>query len=247
MTVQVTGLWRFPIKSHGREALEQVTFRSGECLPWDRAWAVAHEQSRAGIEEWSPCAAFTRVAGAPKLAAITADLDETRGAVTLRHPDRPDLTFQPDSEAQAFLDWVTPLMPDGRAMPARIVRVPGRGMTDASFPSVTLCSMASHRQVEARIGQKLSIHRWRGNVWIDGLEPWAEFDWIGKDLRIGEATFRVVERTERCLATTANPETGERDADTLGTLDSWGHRDFSVQAEVTHGGAVATGDAVEVL
>ena len=28
----------------------------------------------------------------------------------------------------------------------------------------------------------LSIHRWRGNLWVDGWAPWAEFDWIGQDI-----------------------------------------------------------------
>ncbi len=40
------------------------------------------------------------------------------------------------------------------------------------------------------------------------------------------------ERTDRCAATTTSPETGLRDADTLAALDSWGHSDFSVRAEV---------------
>ena len=55
------------------------------------------------------------------------------------------------------------------------------------------------------------------------------------------------ERTGRCRATEANPETGRRDTDTLGALESWGHTDFSVQAECVAPGAVRPGDPVEVL
>ncbi len=52
----------------------------------------------------------------------------------------------------------------------------------------------------------------------------------------------------RCLATTANPETGERDADTLKCLkENWGHQNFSVYAEVLTGGDIRLGDSVEVL
>jgi hypothetical protein len=101
--------------------------------------------------------------------------------------------------------------------------------------------------VEQRIGRPLSIHRWRGNVWIDGLAPWEEFDWVGRELRAGDAVLRVRERAERCLATTANPETGRRDADTLGALESWGHRDFAVLAEVVRGGTLRRGDVVAPL
>jgi len=247
MTATVSSIWRHPIKSHGREELTAVTLEAGKTMPWDRTWAVAHEASRAGNEAWSPCAAFSRVSKAPALMAITATLDETAQAITLRHPDRPDLCFRPDTEADLFLDWVAPLMPADRAASARIVRVPGRGMTDSDFPSVTLCSHSAHRAVEQRLGQPLSIHRWRGNIWIDGLAPWQEFEWLDRDVRIGETVLRVRERTDRCLATTANPDTGRRDADTLGALNHWGHADFSVRAEVIAGGDIAIGARVERL
>lgn len=244
MTGRVESLWRHPIKSHGREAVTSVELATGSTMPWDRTWAVAHEDSAATGEAWSPCAAFSRVAKAPSLMAIEAKLDEASETVSLAHPDRPPLSFAPDEDAGAFLDWVRPLMPEGRAASARIVRVPGRGMTDSDFPSVTLCNLSSHRAVEDRIGRNLSVHRWRGNIWVDGLAPWEEFGWIDRRVRVGGAILMVRERTERCLATAANPDTGRRDADTLGALEHWGSRDFCVRAEVIESGAVAMGDDV---
>ena len=245
MSGAVTSIWRHPIKSHGREALDEVTVIPGQTMPGDRVWAVAHELSKADGSEWVSCANFSRVAKAPELMAMTARLLD--GKVRLSHPKRPDLEFDPDTQATAFLDWVMPLMPADRAASARIIRVPGRGMTDSDFPSVTLCNMASHRAVEQKMGRDLSIHRWRGNIWFDGLPVWEEFDWIDREVQIGEAVFLVRERTDRCAATTTNPETGIRDADTLGTLETWGHRDFSVRAEVVRGGLICIGDKVEML
>jgi hypothetical protein len=244
MTARLTEIWRHPIKAHGREALDRVALQAGATLPWDRAWAVAHEAARADHSAWAPCAEFTRGAKAPALMAIEAALDEATETVTLRHPARPELTFRPDTDAAAFLDWVRPLMPEGRALPARLVRVPGRGMTDTDFPSISLCNHASHRAVEQRHGRPLSRHRWRGNLWVEGLAPWEEFDLVGREIRIGRAVLRVVERTGRCSATTANPETGRADVDTLALLRSWGHEDFAVYAEVVEGGEIAPGDAV---
>ncbi|WP_170477005.1 MOSC domain-containing protein [Ruegeria arenilitoris] len=245
MSGRVTGLWRHPIKSHGREPLTDVTVTPGQTLPGDRVWAVAHEASKADGSEWVPCANFSRGAKAPGLMAISARL---RGdQVTLSHPKRPDLTFHPDEEQEVFLDWIKPLMPSDRAASTHIIRVPGRGMTDSDFPSISLCNMASHRAVEQKLGKKLSVCRWRGNIWFDGLPLWEEFDWVGRDVRVGQAVFRIKERISRCLATTANPETGKRDADTLGALNSWNHQDFGVNAEVLEGGEILLGDKVEVL
>ena len=245
MSGQVTHLWRHPIKSHGREALPEVTVIPGQTMPGDRVWAVAHEASEVDGSEWAPCANFSRGSKAPQLTAISARLDGD--AVTLSHPQRPDLTFEPDTQQEAFLDWVRPLMPEDRAASARIVRVPGRGMTDSDFPSISLCNMASHRAVEQRLGTELCICRWRGNIWFDGLPLWEEFDWLDREVEIGGAVFHVKERITRCLATTANPATGVRDADTLGALRSWDHQDFGVYAQVVRGGTIRPGDKVQVL
>mgnify|MGYP002628227611 CR=1 FL=1 len=244
MTGTVSSLWRHPIKSHGREALETVGLITGQTMPWDRTWAVAHEASKVGTDKWSPCAAFSRVSNAPALMAITAILDEAIEHLTLTHPDLPPLTFHPETEADRLIDWTRPLIPADRAASARLVRVPGRGMTDSDFPSVTLCNMASHRAVEDKLGHALSIHRWRGNIWFDGSPAWEEFDWIDRDIRIGEAILRPRERTDRCVATTSNPDTGVRDADVPGTLEQFGHQDFSVRAEVIQGGEIRLGDKV---
>lgn len=250
MTCQVTDVWRHPIKSHGREPLDSVTLIAGHTMPGDRVWAVAHEASKADPTKWVPCANFSRGSKAPELMAINAQLDDATGRVTLSHPKRPDLTFSPGSAADlpGFLDWVKPLMPANRAASARIIRVPDRGMTDTDYPSVTLCNWASHRAVETAMGHELSPLRWRGNIWFDLGTAWAEHDWIDRRVQIGEAVFKIRERVVRCLATTANPKTGVRDADTLKVLkDTWGHQDFSVYAEVIQGGAIKTSDAVKVL
>lgn len=247
MTATLAEIWRHPIKAHGREQVAGAMMTAGACLPWDRVWAIAHDRSKATNEEWASCVNFTRAASAPGLMAISCTLDETREELTLRHPDRPDITLNPDRDQAALIDWVTPLMPAGRAVPVRVVRVPGRGMTDSGTPGVTIANTSSHRAVEQKLGRPLSGHRWRSNLWVDGLAPWEEFDWIDRHIRIGGAIFHVYGRTERCRATEANPETGRRDADTLGTLKTWGHQDFSVKAEVVEGGAIAQGDKVEVI
>ena len=240
-------IWRHPIKAHGAEALTRTELTAGKTLPWDRVWAVAHEASKADGAEWVPCANFSRVSKAPALMAISATLDEASETLTLSHPNRPDLQFSPDRDVAAFLDWVRPLMPEDRAASARIIRVPGRGMTDSDFPSVTLCNLASHREVEQRLGHPLSIDRWRGNIWLDGFAEWEEFDWIGKDIRIGSAILRPIERTDRCPSTRSNPVTGLQDVDVVSALDSFGHRDFSVRAEVLQGGTIEIGSKAELV
>ena len=234
---------RHPIKGHGREDLASVRLSAGQCLPWDRHWAVAHDAAKL-VDGWNPCVNFARGAKAYGLMAIESDLDEATATLTLRHPDRGALTFRPDDPADLprFLDWVGPLNPTNRAQPARIVTA-GRGMTDSDFPSVAILNLASLADLSARMGQDLSIHRWRGNLWLDGAAPWAEWDWLGRDIRIGSAVLRVQERITRCMATTVEPATGHSNADTLGALEAaFGHQDFGLYATVVQDGDIALGD-----
>lgn len=244
MTGTVTDILRHPIKSHGREALERVTLEVGRAMPWDRVWGVVHSESSVDGSTWAPCQNFSRSSKAPGLAAISSELDTDAGTITLRHPDLGSLTFDPDTEGDRLIEWSAGLIPENRAASARVIRAADQNFTDSDFPSVTLANQVSHRAVEQRIGRPLSIHRWRANIWFDGLAPWEEFDWIDREIRIGDAIVIPRERTDRCLATHNNPDTGRRDADVLGALDHWGHGDFSVRAEVIQGGEIAVGDEI---
>ncbi|PVA06465.1 MOSC domain-containing protein [Thalassorhabdomicrobium marinisediminis] len=244
----VAQIWRHPIKSHGREAIDATHLAAGKCLPWDRHWAVVHERTKFDGENWAMCRNFMIGTLTPTLAGIWAELDEATGRLTLRHQDIGSVTFDPDTEEHLFLDWVTPLCPPERDMPAAIVKAEGRGMTDSAFPSISLMNRTSHAAVEQAHGAPLEQERWRGNIWLDGLAPWAEEQWIGKTIRIGGATLEVREPIRRCLHTAANPASGDRDVDTISVLKTgFGHQNFGVYAVVTQDGPVAVGDAAEVL
>jgi uncharacterized protein YcbX len=250
--IHVAGLWRHPIKSHGREALDEVTLVAGQTMPWDRHWAVTHDQSKfdPAAPAWVMCRNFMIGASSPNLAGIWAKLDEATGLLTLNHLDLGQITFSPDKpdDVPGFLEWLRPLCPTMKPQPTDVVCVESRGMTDTSDPTLSIMTHASHRAVADRLGRPLEVERWRGNIWLDGTAPWEEFEWIDRDLRIGEAVLHVNAKIKRCKHTMSNPRTGLRDVDTLAVLqDGWDHQDFGVYAIVTTGGKIAMNDKVEVI
>ena len=88
-------------------------------------------------------------------------------------------------------------------------------------------------------GRPVSPLRLRANLYLEGVAPWAEFGWLGKELRIGQARLSVFARTSRCEATNVDPATGARDmAIPAHLLRTWGHRDFGVYAKVVTGGEI---------
>lgn len=238
---------RHPIKSIGYEEIAR-TVLSPDCpLPFDRQWAVSHSAS--GFTEpdgWEPKLRFLRGWAEGNLMAIRATFDDATRQITLEHPLLPALNARLPEDGPALVDWLRPLWPESRPDPVALVaRRDGGALTDVPEPYVSLLSLTSNRILSQRLGQPLSIHRWRGNLWLEGLAPWEEFDLIGEEIQIGAVRLKVESRITRCRATSANPLTGQTDADTLGALEAgYGHRDFGVYARVLTAGTIACGEAV---
>jgi uncharacterized protein YcbX len=120
--------------------------------------------------------------------------------------------------------------------------------------AATLVSRASLERLgeEAGVASPVDGRRFRMLFEIDGVGPHAEDEWIGNRVAIGEAVVAPVGNVGRCAVTTKNPDTGEIDLDTLGTLAAYrgereGHTEplpFGVHAAVVQPGRVRVGDAV---
>jgi uncharacterized protein len=115
-----------------------------------------------------------------------------------------------------------------------------------------LHSRESLAAVAAAVGYpSLSELRFRSNIVIEGLEAWEEQRWVGRKLRIGAVIFDVVTPKGRCLATQANPYSGERDLPILKTLTRSFHQDkptFAIGMVTSGaGGQIHIGDEVSLM
>ncbi len=245
MSAVLAQIWRHPVKAIGREALENVTLEKGAWLPYDRIWAVAHERSKLSSTGWEKKANFLRGVTDPSLMAVTSALDETSGTITMSHPEAGQVTFHPENDTDEFLTWINDLWSADLPAATVLYRAEDAHLTDVPDPWVSIGCLSSNRALGQRMGVDLSADRWRANLWLEGTAPWAEKEWVGETLRIGEVTLKVACEITRCKATMANPETGRRDADTLGALSDLGHQEFGLYAEVVEGGNVHIGDPVE--
>jgi uncharacterized protein YcbX len=97
---------------------------------------------------------------------------------------------------------------------------------------------------------EVSEHRFRSNIAVEGLKAWEEQNWIGRLVRIGEVEFGAVEAKTRCLATHANPNTGERDMPVMTTLLKalpTQRPTFAIAMTPRgHGGSIHVGDEIRV-
>ncbi len=249
--MQLRQIYRHPVKSLGTEALESVSLEPGKPMPGDRLYAIAHGNSafNGDAPAWVSCGNFLRVANVPALSAVRLQFEPDSETIRVEHDKAESCTadLSTATGAAALLDWVAPFAEPVVPGPYRLAAVPGQSLTDSDQQVPSLMSLSSLRALSARVGAELDPRRFRGNFWIDGDGPWAEMDWVGKEISLGSVRFKVLNPIERCLATAANPKTGRRDTDPLPALRTlFGDPLFGMEIEIVSGGTVQAGDPVTV-
>lgn len=257
---RVVALYRYPVKGFTPEQCEVLTVLGEGRVAGDRVLGFRFASARAPDDAWSSKSEFVALVNTPGLARL--DLRFDHQALRLRIGlDRAELVEDALDQngrqriCAAVEEYVlqlgeNPLSRHPERVPLRLV---GDGVTpryqDNEAGQVSLHSRESLAAVAAAAGEPgLSERRFRSNIVIEGVEAWEEHSWIGRRVRIGKVDFDVVKSKVRCLATHANPRTGERDLPVLRTLVGAFAREqptFAV-AMVTRGagGRVHLGDRV---
>jgi len=89
--------------------------------------------------------------------------------------------------------------------------------------------------------------RLRPNIFVEGVEGLAENGWVGSRLRLGSVELDVVDRCERCVMTTIDPDTLEIDPDVLRRINDEFGTYMGVLCEVATAGELRVGDEVEIF
>jgi uncharacterized protein len=225
---RVAALWRYPVKSMAGEDLDEVEI-SWHGLAGDRRWAFVQD----GLER----------SGFPWL-TIRERSDMWQYLPWFAEPSRPDrsrtLVRTPGGRE---LEVTDPALAEELAPGARVIKQ-NRGVFDTSPLSLT--TTHSVAAVGALVGEALEPRRFRPNVLIEaaGDDPFAEDEWVGLVLQIGEARIRVDLRDERCVMVNVDPATAERNADVLKAIARERDACLGVYASTVTPGRIAVGDRV---
>lgn len=237
----VQQICRYPVKGLNAEVLESVTLAAGQGLPDDRRFAVAYGLGTGARR------GFFDLVQEERLAQLRVAYDPFGPTVTLSRQGRQVVSANPsDLTGRMLLSQFFAGFLAGSPRGTPSFQEADDGSRAELLPNPgSIISLASIRDFERVARQPVAPRRFRGNILIDGLPAWVEFEWLGREIRIGGATLRVAERIQRCAATNVNPDTAERDMNIPLTLrKGFGHMDLGVYAAVVAGGEVKPGDAV---
>jgi uncharacterized protein YcbX len=247
---RVAALYRYPVKGFTPEACETLTALPEGRIAGDRALGFRFADSPAADAAWSRKHEFVALVNTPGLARLQLRYDHNarRLRIGLDGAAVVEAGLDPDGRARlatTLADFVlklgeNPLSGHPERLPLRLV---GDGASpryqDSESGQITLHSRETLAAVAAAAGDPaLGEARFRSNIAIEGVNAWAEHDWFGHRIRIGRVEFDVVRHKTRCLATHANPRTGERDLPLMTMLV----KSFS-QKEPTFAVGMVTGGA----
>jgi uncharacterized protein len=247
MTGAIAALFRHPIKGFTPERVEAADLAPGAMFPGDRLFAV--ENGPSGFDPAAPAwiskMKFAVLAAMPAVARVRTDYDEARGVLRAGAPGARDLEVSLTNAAgRAALEaWLTTVLAAEGGGPYRLVAAPGHRFTDHPRGEVSIINLESVRDLARRLGVEVDPLRFRANLYVEGWPAWAELEWQGRELGLGEARARVFEPIVRCAATMVDPATGERDLDVPGELHRlYGHLLCGIYVHVERAGTIRPGD-----
>ncbi|MDN5833805.1 MAG: MOSC domain-containing protein, partial [Brevibacterium sp.] len=275
--MRVARLFRFPVKGFPAEEISEAKVGTDRGILGDRVAAFTNGSLDVPDDSWHRYSAFTVLKNDTELQKwqVSIDLAETAesssatvadpsatvidspATVTLTSPTKESTTFRTDGRDSraASAEFLSRRIPSQGDFP-RALSVADQGMFDSQTSGISIINPATVSAISqtaegtaalAPGDTELDPLRFRGNVLVDGLEPFAEFALIGKVVRLGGVRLAITQAIERCPATTVNPTTTEVDVNVPRVLASaCGHLHCGVYGRILESGLVSTGDQIEI-
>jgi uncharacterized protein YcbX len=113
--------------------------------------------------------------------------------------------------------------------------------------SVSLINIQSINDFREKIDRNIESSIFRGNICIDGIEPWKEREWIGKIIKINNVSFKVEKNIPRCVAINLKPQTDDNSFNLLQSLKkTYNHFEMGIYLTALTDGKINIGDTINI-
>jgi uncharacterized protein len=250
-TPLLSALFVYPIKSLAGVALAESLVFSGGLLN-DRRFMLVETDGRFITQRSDPSLARLRIAVEAETLVLTRPDDRSFLTVPIGSAQGPEMVTQVFGRtvtARRVNDDVDAWFSDHLGRSVHLLRVPD----DVSLAfqdgyPVLLLGEASLSALNARIDVALPMNRFRPNLVIRDSEPHAEDGWA--KICVGDAGFVGNKLCSRCVITTTDQETGQRDREPLATFAKYRRFEksvyFGINMTPEASGRIAVGDPVTV-
>ena len=113
--------------------------------------------------------------------------------------------------------------------------------------SISLINTKSVEDFQNKTNQEIETQRFRGNIFVDGVDAWEERNWIGKIIKINDISFKVEKNIPRCVAINLKPNTDDNSLNLLQSLKkNYNHFDMGVYLTALDDGPINIGDNISL-
>ena len=249
--MKLDAIWTYPCKGLAGVTHDRIGLEEGCLLPGDRLFGIhtgkAEPVDHQGCSPWQAKRHFAQLLNSAALAGYRLEYDKEACQLSLHRGGQVLIRCDADNP-DLVADRLYQDCPEVFAAPPSLVRChQGSGFTDTKAPFISIVSQASLERFAAATGTKADSRRFRLNLVLKEVEPFAELAWQGKYLSMGDAVIELIEPVERCAAINVSPDTARIDGRWYQMMDQiFGHRNMGMFGRVVCSGDIHTGQKAEL-
>ena len=232
MSATISSINYCPVKSVSFQTIEKCEIKKDIGIIGDRVFAFAKDldQEQAKLFEKSPDERKGKwnkvltLKNSPALNKYNFVFKDEKLTLTLKDQEILTIDINELSEREALSSKITELE-SSLKQPIVLMKNNESPFFDTSISnkvdfvnSVSLLNIQSINDFQKKIDKEIEPSIFRGNICINGIEPWKEREWIGKIIKINNVSFKVEKNIPRCVAINLKPQTDDNSFNLLQSL-----------------------------
>jgi len=259
MSATISSINYCPVKSVSFQTIEKCEIKKDIGITGDRIFAFAKDLDLEQVKlfEKSPAERKGKwnkvltLKNSPALNKYNFIFKDEKLTFTLKDKDILSIDINQLSEREALSNKISELE-SSLKQPITLMKNNDFPFFDTSISkkvdfvnSVSLLNIQSINDFEKKTNKKIEASIFRGNICIDGVEPWKERDWVGKIIIINNVSFKVEKNIPRCVAINLKPKSDDNSFNLLQLLKkTYNHFDMGIYLTALEGGDISIGDHI---
>jgi uncharacterized protein len=259
MRAEITSINYCPVKSISFQSIEKCKIKKNIGIIGDRIFAFAKDldKEQAKLFEESPGERKGKwnkvltLKNSPALNKYNFLFKNKKLTLTLKDKEILSIDINQSSEREALSNKISELE-SSLKQPITLMKNDDFPFFDTSISkkvnfvnSVSLLNIQSINDFEKKTNKKIEASIFRGNICINGVEPWKERDWVGKTIKINNVSFKVEKNIPRCVAINLKPKSDDNSFNLLQLLKkTYNHFDMGIYLTALDGGDISIGNQV---
>ena len=261
MSAKITSINYCPVKSVSFQSIEKCKIKKNIGIIGDRIFAFAKDldTEQAKLFEKSPAERkgkwnkILTLKNSPALNKYNFVFEDEKLTLSLKDKEILSIDNNQSDERETLSNKISELE-SSLKQPITLMKNDDFPFFDTSISkkvdfvnSISLLNIQSISDFEKKVDKKIETSIFRGNIYVDGVEPWREREWIGKIIKINNVSFKVEKNIPRCVAINLKPQSDDNSFNLLQLLKkTYNHFEMGIYLTPLDDGEINTGDTINI-